>query len=312
MAPKGIARNRAGFTIVELLISLTVGLVIVSAAVSFAITTFRGVEGGKLREEVYRNSRFIGMSLQRDAQTTGVGIESLSTFGTVSTFNDTLMFLHVPWEPSLAYPYEINPPFDTLATNPLPAGGTCGALCIDLNKGPGNTFDIVPGDLARLQVNSLRRLILVTGVSDLGTTVELTFAAGATLLHLPAALSGGLLLDRFSTFVQKIDPIVYFVQDSTLFRADRLDTSGGLIASPVANGVHAWNAMMIFTDLDEADAADVADVDFTNDFDDILGVRIITTLGTNRPDIRVAQGSIFERVYEWKLLPRNLMYERNR
>ena len=36
------------------------------------------------------------------------------------------------------------------------------------------------------------------------------------------------------------------------------------------------------------------------------------TLGTNRPDIRVADGGTFERTYEWKLLPRNLMYERNR
>ena len=54
------------------------------------------------------------------------------------------------------------------------------------------------------------------------------------------------------------------------------------------------------------------DYDPTNNFDDILGTRISATLGTNRPDIRVARGEIFTRTYEWKLYPRNLMYERNR
>ena len=74
----------------------------------------------------------------------------------------------------------------------------------------------------------------------------------------------------------------------------------------------SWDAHMIFVDLDEAPEADPNDFDLTNDFDDILGTRIIATLGTNRPDIRVAGGGEFTRTYEWKMFPRNLMYERNR
>ena len=69
---------------------------------------------------------------------------------------------------------------------------------------------------------------------------------------------------------------------------------------------------MIFLDLGEEDQGNPYDSDNTNDFDDILGTRIVATLGTNRPDIRVAGGEIFTRTYEWKLYPRNLMYERNR
>ncbi len=83
-------------------------------------------------------------------------------------------------------------------------------------------------------------------------------------------------------------------------------------ASPLAYGVKSWEANMIFLDLDEAAEGNPSDPDYTNDFDDILGTRIIATLGTNRPDIRVAQGGVFTRTYEWKLFPRNLMYERNR
>ena len=305
-----VSASREGFTLIELLISVVISVTVMGASLSFAMAAFQGTEGNKLREEVYRSSRFIGMSLERDIQTTGVGIASEIDFGTLKTFNDTLVVLHVPWEPTNAFPYEIDPPGGT--NNPLDPGGTCGATCIDLNKAPDGTFDLVPGDIARLQINSERRVILVTDVQDNGTTVALTFSSAPTLLRYEAALSGGVQLDRFSTIVQKLQPIIYYVEGEILYRADRLDASGDLIASPLAYGVKSWEANMIFLDLDEAAEGDSSDSDYTNDFDDILGTRIIATLGTNRPDIRVAEGGIFTRTYEWKLFPRNLMYERNR
>jgi hypothetical protein len=129
---------------------------------------------------------------------------------------------------------------------------------------------------------------------------------------LPAALSGGVQLDRFSTIVQKLQPIAYYVLDGVLYRSDRLTAGGNLISSPLAFGVKSWEAKMVFVDLDELDSADPYDTDNTNDFDDILGIRITATLGANHADIRVAGGEIFTREYDWKIFPRNLMYERNR
>ena len=305
-----VSASREGFTLIELLISVVLSVVVMGASLSFALAAFRGAEGNKLREEVYRNSRFIGMSLERDIQTTGVGIASEIRFGTLNVFNDTLVVLHVPWEPTNAYPYVIDPPAGT--NNPLDPGGTCGSTCIDLNKGPGNTFDLQPGDIARLQINAERRVILVTDVRDMGNKVQLTFGPGATLLNYEASLSGGVQLDRFSTTVQKLQPIIYFVENEILYRSDQLDPNGYLISSPLAYGVKSWEAKMIFLDLGEEDIGNPYDTDDTNDFDDVLGTRITAVLGTNRPDIRVADGGTFERTYEWKLLPRNLMYERNR
>jgi len=305
-----VPTSRDGFTLIELLISLALSMVVMGASLSFAMAAFRGSEGNTLREEVYRNARFIGMALERDVQTTGVGIVSELRFGTLSTFNDTLVILHVPWEPTDAFPYTINPPTGT--ENPLDPGGTCGPNCIDLNKGPGSSFDLEVGDLARLQVNAERRVILVTDIRSTGTTVELTFLSNPTLLHYEAALSDGLLLDRFSTIVQKLQPIIYWVENEILYRSDQLDANGDLIGSPLAYDVKAWDAKMIFLDLDEADEGDPNDADNTNDFDDILGVRLTATLGTTRSDIRVAAGALYTRDYEWKFLPRNLMYERNR
>ncbi len=307
---KRVSAGREGFTIIELLISTVISVVVMGASLSFAIAAFRGSEGNTLREEVYRNARFIGMALERDIQTTGVNIASEVGFGTLSTFGDTLVVLHVPWEPTDAYPYTIDPPTGT--NNPLDPGGTCGTYCIDLNKDPSSNFDIVPGDIARLQVNGERRVILVTNVQSMGITVELTFSPVSTLLHYESAMSGGLLLDRFGTIVQKLRPIVYWVENETLYRSDQLDVSGNLIASPIAWDVKSWDAKMIFVDLDELDEGNPNDADNTNDFDDILGVRISATLATTRADIRVAGGELYTRDYEWKFLPRNLMYERNR
>lgn len=303
--------DRGGFTLVELLISMTVGLILVAASLSFAITTFRDVEGNKLREEVYRSARFIGMSLQRDVQTAGVGIESKLTFGTINTFNDTLVVLSVPMDPTMAPAYALVPPFGS--PNPLPAGGTCGALCLDLAKDAGGNFDLAAGDLARLQVNAERHLIVLDSVQDMGgSNFRIWFLAGTSVLNYDAAFAGGLLLDRSGTSVQKLLPTVYFARDSVLYRAASFNSAGVLQSSPMAFGVINWDTELLFTDGDTASAANATDGDATNDFDDLLGVRITATLATNRPDIRVAGGAQFTKAYDWSIMPRNLMYERNR
>lgn len=300
---------RGGFSLIELLIALVLGLLVTTVALNFAISVFRNVEGDKVREEVYRNSRFIGMSLQRDVQTTGVGVESMQDFGTITTLSDTLVILHVPWTPSLAHAHEIVTPLGS--TNPLPAGGTCGTRCVTVHKDGSNNYDLGPGDLARLQVNTQRHLILVTGVRDNGTSIDVAFSADTILFGLEAGFANGLLLDNTTTFIQKMDHVAYFVDDSILYRSDGFDTLGVMVSSPMAYGVHDWQADMLFLDGDTAVAADPTDGDNTNDFDDILGVLVQTTLGTNRP-IRVVGGGDFSRDYRWRLTPRNLMYERNR
>jgi hypothetical protein len=58
--------------------------------------------------------------------------------------------------------------------------------------------------------------------------------------------------------------------------------------------------------------ANSMDSDATNDFDDIVAVRIQATLAADDPDPRVNQGVLYTRDYEWSFAPRNLTYERNR
>ena len=62
----------------------------------------------------------------------------------------------------------------------------------------------------------------------------------------------------------------------------------------------------------DAHASDATDGDATNDFDNILSVRLRATLAADRADQRVNGGALFTRDYAWRFSPRNLMYERNR
>lgn len=302
-------KDTRGFTALELLIAVTLGLVVLASALAFAVTSWRSVEGNSVREGVYRSARFVGMSLERDLQTTGVEIASTVSFGTLAAWSDTVVILAVDYNPTIAPPYPLDPPPG--AGDPLPSGGTCGSRCVDLLKVNG-AFDIQAGDLARLQVNDERRLILVEAVVDNGTSVAVQFTGASSLLHLTAGLSGDLRLRQTGTFVQKLAPIIYYRDGDHLLRADGLNLDGTPDGAVLVEGVQLWEASLMFLDGDEAPEVVVSDTDKTNDFDDVVGIRIHAVLAADRTDPRVNNGNLFTRSYEWRFSPRNLLYQRNR
>ncbi len=55
-------RNIRGFTMLELIVALLIGVVIMMSATTFAVTTVRSVEANRHREGVHRNARFVGLS----------------------------------------------------------------------------------------------------------------------------------------------------------------------------------------------------------------------------------------------------------
>ena len=300
------AQANRGFTLIEMLVALPLGLLVLSSAMSFAVMTWRLIQADQLREEVYRNARFIGMSFERDLREAGVGIASTISFGTLATWSDTIVIMQVP-EDALAY--ELEPPAGVI--NPLPPGGTCGPQCVTLRPQAGGV-DLQPRDLARLQVNDERRLIIIQSVTPSGAFYDVVFTNAPKILGFPAGLSGGLRLDRFSTFVQRIAPVIYYPDGDRLMRAQLLYLNGTPDGDILAYGVQSFEASLLFIDGDEADEADPGDSDTTNDFDDLLGIHIQTTLAADYPHPKVNAGELFTRDYQWRFVPRNLMYERNR
>jgi prepilin-type N-terminal cleavage/methylation domain-containing protein len=310
----GTPRARRGFTLVEMLIAMLLGVVVLSAATGFALQTWQTRRGSGIRDVVDRNGRYIGMTISRDVQDAGVGIESTPVWGTLTTFGDTVAVLSVPYtdrDPAEVYRIAPPPP-DTV--NPLPYGGTCGTRCIDFFKQSG-TFDLRAGDLARLQVNGERRLILITGVANASpTTFRVTFSAAQRLVGYPAGISDSLLLDRSGTSVQKMQVVAFWrdVTSKRLMRASRIGTSGQFVGEPVADNVLAFTPRLLFDGGFEAPGADGFDSDTTNDYNRVAALKVLATIRADRTDRTVNSGQPLTREYSWRVAPRNLLYERNR
>lgn len=307
-------RARRGFTIVELLISLTMSLVILSAATAFAVTSWEGRRGWTLREGVDRNARFIGMAISRDASEAGIEIESTPVFGTLGTFGDTISILSVPYEPLVAPTYRFDA-MDGDTINPLPPGGNCGTTCLSFLKEDG-AFDLQPGDLARLQIGGERRLLLITATNDLGgDNFSIQFLPVDFILSRPAGLDDSLRIDRFGTAIQKLKAVAYWYDPSkkAVMRAERFSpTSAAPIGELLADGVEEWEASLLFTGDVEHSYYNGADEDSTNDGHRIMAVKVRAKVMASRVDPAVNGGNPVYRWYEWRVAPRNLLYEKNR
>jgi prepilin-type N-terminal cleavage/methylation domain-containing protein len=312
--PSAMRRAREGFTLVELLIVMLLGVLVLTAAAGFAMQTISTRRGSGIRDGVNRNGRYVGMTLARDIQDAGIGIESTPTWGTLTVFGDTVAALSVPYDnDAAAVVYRIAPPPpDTL--NPLPPGGTCGLRCVDFFKESGS-YDLQVGDLARLQVNGVRRLIVVTAVASASpTTFRVEFADLPRILGYPAGLVDSLRLDRAGTSIQRMRFAAFWRDAATrqLMRASRIDAMGVMQGEPIAEEVDAFTPLLVFTSGSMAPTANGLDADTTNDFNRIAALEIEATLRADETDRGVNAGAALEKMYTWRITPRNLMYERNR
>ncbi len=304
-------RTRRGFTIAEVLISMTIALVLITSATRFTVSSWQARRGWTVRESVDRNARFVGLSLARDLQDAGISMESSTTFASLATFNDTISVLSVPYAPAEAPVYSIYD--DGNASPTYPAGGNCGATCIEFLKGT-STLQLAAGDLARLQVGTTRRLLLLNSVADQGNgRFRIQFLNVATLLGRSAGIDS-LLLTRSGTTIQKLSAVVYW-RNSTeraLYRAASFTNTGQPIGQVMAAGVEDFTARLLFVNGAERTAYNGLDADTLNDGNDIIGAKIRAQIKSDRSDPAVNGGQPILRWYEWKVAPRNLLYEKNR
>ena len=305
------SRRRSGFTLVELLMSMTIGVVVLTAATNFSMSSWKTRRGWTIRESVDRNARFVGMSIARDAQEAGVAIESTPTFGTIGSFGDTLSLISIPYTNVEAPVYPIYNDGDTLPN--YPPGGNCGTTCIEFNQ-IGNTYMLQPGDLARVQIGSTRRLVYLTNVSaSSGGRFRVNFRPMQRLMGRPAGLDS-VLLTRSGTTIQKIKAVLYWREASsnTLMRADQFNSSAQPIGRPIATGTAEFRTSILFVGNREAAGYSGADADTLNDGNDIIGLRVRSRMVTEKTDPAVNNGQPIYRWYDWRMAPRNLMYEKNR
>lgn len=300
---------RAGLTLIELMIAMVMGLLVVSAATGFALSTTRQLLKNEGREDYTRKARFVGMAFRRDVGEAGVSMASNPGFGAVNVTGDTLIFLSRLWNPTEVPAYTVV--WDTLSWVPIPDEGPCASNCVTLRKSPANTnVNLVPGDLALLTVGAARRLLLITAVTQgaAADSATVTFLNVDTLLAFPSNMTG-LTLAPNST-IYKLQSVIYYRDAGTnsLLRASNMTVAGALNGQVVATDVTAWEAGVIFEDGTSGDLLDPATAGraFTN----INAAWARAEIGTDRNDPR--DNTPLRRTYEWRAVPRNLIFERNR
>jgi prepilin-type N-terminal cleavage/methylation domain-containing protein len=292
----------AGFTLVEMMVAMVIGLAVLGASVSVAMASWQSVRGTSLRDGIDRRARFVGLSLGRDVQEVGVDLDSDPADGALVVAADTAIFLRVPYAPNAAPAYPLS-----LGNF---ANGQCGASCLEIVRDT-SALQLAVGDLARIQAGSVRRLIVVTGVQPLSATVvRVRFGNLGTLLHQAGGLAS--LATGPGTFVQRLALVAYWRRGTQLMRAEQVDSSGALSGVVIADGVPAWTVRLVFTDGDTLAAASGTDADPTNDYNEIVGIRFESTLQADHTDPRVNNGALLAQPRKWYLVPRNLVYQRNR
>ncbi len=304
-------RQRRGFTLAEVLISMTIGLIVIASATAFSVNSWQTRRSWTVKEGVDRGARLVGLSLARDVQEAGISIVSSPVFSALGAFGDTVSVLSVPFAPTEAPAYPLFDDGDTLPN--YPPGGTCGAECIDFRK-VGGAFELQAGDLVSLQVGSTRRLLLLTSVVDQAADVfRIRFLPTTSLANREAGLTD-LLLARSGTTIQRMSVVMYWRVPSTnqLMRAERLTVTGEPDGQVVATGVQDFESRLVFTSGVEHSRYNGLDADTTNDGNDILGIRVRARMRSDRSDPAVNNGNPVERWYEWRVAPRNLLYEKNR
>ena len=304
-------RLRRGFTLAEVLISITIGTVVIASATAFSLSSWQTRRSWTVREGVDRGARFVGLSIARDVQEAGIAMVGTPVFSALGATGDTVSVLSVPFDPNEAPVYPIFDDGDTLPN--YPPGGTCGATCIDFKKVSG-AYEVKAGDLVRLQVGTTRRLLLLTSVQNQGTGVfRIQFLPTTRLVNRDAGISN-LLLARSGTTIQRLHSVIYWRNPSTkeLMRAERLTSTGAPDGDVVATGVQVFNSKLVFVSGAEHPTYDGLDADTTNDGNDVMGVRIRTRIRSDRSDPAVNGGNPVSRWYEWRVAPRNLLYEKNK
>ena len=276
-------RSRAGFTLIELMIAVVIGVLVLSSATSLALTTFRSMSGLQMRDGIDRNARFIGLTLQRDLAETGVDIESLADFGTLAVWNDSIAILRIAYDPNPSPTY-------SLSNLNAPNNGTCGLTCVEITSATAPL--LLVGDVARLQLNQQRHLVQITDVqAGANGTYRVSFSNQPIVIHHTSGMVTGLTNGNANSAVlQKVQPVIYYRQGNQLMRATIVNLGGTFAGEVIADGVQSFTATLIFTDGDEATTANPTDADGTNDYNDIAAIRVQSVLQSDRIDARVNGG----------------------
>ncbi len=308
-------KHRNGFTLVEMLMAITISSLVVGAALSLFDSFMKNERAGSIRTEVHQNARYAVDMLTREILEAGEGLDPSATFAVISTADGSSGApdsLYIIRSDAATPVHQVLAPTGDPTTEIL-LNITCADSVLDISA--GNVLHLARGPARGLAiVNSVTRN--ETGVScpppdpsdDIGhVALGVTAADGGT--H-----GWPLVANQDGAAAHRVNATVYFINTSgptsVLVRATRYE-SGQWIGPPIAEGIVDFQTQLVFGDGGVAAEASSKDADATNDYDDIFTVRAFLTARAWRRDRNLAGGGVYEREYSVRASPRNPLYSRN-
>ena len=289
-----LKEKNKGFSLVELLIGLTITMIIVGAFINLLINQTDSHNNESLRQEMYLTGRVALDEIQREAMNAGTGLPGL--FSSVQVMNgaagepDTVTFIYIP-------PVDITL---KLKTSPAPAAQNF-FLTDD-----SDINDLVVGDHLIIWDETEFNIIEITNIFPNNPKVVFVPPVGVNtpdgLAHayVPATTHIARVAVYSITVDNDTDPDHPFLNK---FR-------GGYPVGTIAYDIEDLQVTIIFADGDTASVADDTDADETNDAMDLQGVLATVTARSSRPveDYQLSEDGYYRQEFTSTISPRNIIY----
>jgi prepilin-type N-terminal cleavage/methylation domain-containing protein len=303
---------RNGFTLVEMLMAITISSLVVGASLSLFDSFMKNERAMSIRAEVHQNARYAVDMLTRELMEAGEGLDPTAKFAVVSTANgasgapDTLFIVRSDAATPVHQVLEPTDPSEVLLN----------ITCAD------SVSDVRVGSVLHLAKGPTRGLVVVNSVTRNETGVacpppDPDDDIGHVVLGVKAAAGQHgwkRRANKAGAAAHRVNAAVYFIDSSgaspVLVRATHKE-SGKWVGPPIAEGIVDFQTQLVFGDGDVADEASSADADGTNDYDDVFTVRAFLKARAWRTDRHLADGGVYEREYSVRATPRNPLYSRN-
>lgn len=308
-------RRERGFTLVELLMAITISSLVVGAALSMFESYMKNERATAIRTEVHSNARYAVDMITRDLLEAGEGLDPTAPFGVVATRDAS------SGDPDSLY--VVRADMDTPVHQVLaPTGDPTAEVLLNITCAD-SVLDIGAGDVLYLARGPARGLAIVNSVTRNETGVSCpppdpADDIGHVALAVTAADGGThgwpLAANQAGAAAMQVHAAVYFISTAgptpVLIRATRYE-SGRWVGPPIAEGIVDFQTQLVFVDRDVATEASSSDGDVTNDYDDINTVRVFLAARAWRTDRYLVGGGVYEREYSVRATPRNPLYARN-
>lgn len=293
MCPLLKEKNK-GFSLVELLIGLTMTMIIVGAVINLFINQSKSYNNESLRQEMFLTGRIALDEIQREAMNAGTGLPGL--FSSVQVMNgaagepDTVTFIYIP-------PTDITL---KLQKSPAPTAQTF-FMTTD-----SDIDQLVLGDHLIIWDETGFNIIELTQILVSNGKVNFVPPAG---VNTPAGLDHA--YDPPTTHIARV--AVYSItvdNDTDTDHPFLYKFRGNYPVGTVAYDIEDLQVTIIFADGDTAGVADDTDADETNDAMDLRGVLATVTARSSRPveDYQLSEDGYYRQEFTSTVSPRNIIY----